>query len=260
MRSECDKFRKNIPGSLLGDLAEEELRALETHVAGCSDCRSERESYIQTLDLMQSVDDEPVPHHFFIHPQQDIRNPWQLFSQMKPVWKASVAAAAILFLLVGIAAISRLQIRSDSNGWAVSFNSSIIDVAALKEDILKTAEETNRQVTAVQTQRVRVELESLFADLNEHQQKKFMAALAQLDSRFTGRLDTTEAGMKEETQKLVSEIYQTVTQQRAQDLEVINLRFDSFEINNAIKDRQTNAVLDTLVQVAELSLRETGGQ
>ena len=65
MRSECDKYQKNIPGSLLGDLAEEEQRALEEHLITCSDCRSERESYIRTLDLMQSVDDEPVPHHFF---------------------------------------------------------------------------------------------------------------------------------------------------------------------------------------------------
>ena len=260
MRSECDKFRKNIPGSLLGDISEEERQALEAHIAICPDCRSEWESYIQTLDMMQSVDDEPVPHHFFIHPQEDVRNPWQLFGQMKPAWKTSVAAAAALFLLIGIAAISRLQIRSDSNGWAVSFNSNAIDVAALKEEILKSAEETNRQVTAARTQRVRDELKSAFSDLSENQQEKFMAALAQLDSRFTGRLDTTEVEMKEDTQKLVSEIYRAITQQRAQDLEVINLRFDSFEMNNAIKDRQTNAVLDTLVQVAELSLRETGGQ
>jgi len=259
MRSECDEFRKNLPGSLLGDLAAEELRALEAHLAICADCCSERENYIRTLDLMQSVDDEPVPHHFFIHPQEEVRNPWQLFSLMKPVWKASVAAAAVLFLLLGIAAISRLQIRSDSNGWALSFNSNAIDVAALKEDILKIAEERNRQVTNAETQKVRDELEDSFADLSKNQREEFIAALAQLDSRFAGRLDTTEAGMKEDTQKLVSEIYQTVTRQRARDLEVINLRFDSFEMNSAIKDRQTNAVLDTLVHVAELSLRETGG-
>ena len=87
-----------------------------------------------------------------------------------------------------------------------------------------------------------------------------MAALARLDSRFTGRLDTTEVRLKDDTQKASAEIYRTVAQQRAQDLEIINLRFDSFETSTAIKDRQTNAVLDTLVQVAEFSLRETGGQ
>jgi hypothetical protein len=260
MRSECDDFRKNIPGSLLGDLAEEERRALEAHLAACSDCSSERESYIRTLDLMQSVDDEPVPRHFFIHPQEETRNPWQLFNLMKPLWKTSVAAAAVLFLLFGFAAISRLQIRSGSDGWAVSFNGSIIDVAALKEDILKTAEERNRQVTTARIQRVRKELESSFADLSKSQREEFMTVLAQLDSRFTGRLDTVEAGIQEEAQKTASEIYQTMAQQRAQDLEIVNLRFDNFEINSAIKNRQTNAVLGTLVNVAELSLRETGGQ
>jgi len=260
MRSECDKYQKNISGSLMGDLAEEERQALEEHLATCSDCRSERESYIRILDLMQSVDDESVPHHFFIHPQEETHNPWQLFGQMKPLWKTTIATAAVLFLLIGIAAISRLQIRSNSDGWVMSFNSSAIDAAALKKDILKTAEELNRQVRIAWTQKVRGEIENSFTDLTTKQRDELMAALARLDSRLTGRLDVAETRIKDDKQKLASEIYHTVDQQRAQDLEVINLRFDSFELNNAIQGRQTDAVLDTLVQLAELSFREAGGQ
>jgi hypothetical protein len=260
MRSECGKYQKQIPELLLGDLAEEDRHALEEHLAKCPDCRSERESYIRTLDLMRSVDDESVPHHFFIPPQQEISNPWQLFKQMKPIWKAMAAAAAILFLLIGVAAVSRMQIRSDSDGWAVSFGPSNIDVAALKQDILNTAEERSRQAITSRYQKVRSEMESTFTDLTQKQQNELMAALARVDSRLTGRLDIAEAQMKDDKQNLASEIYRTVAQQRAQDLEVINLRFDSFEANNAIKDRQTNALLGTLVDVAELSLRETGGQ
>ncbi len=260
MRSECEKFQKNIPGSLLGDLTEEELQTLKEHLATCSDCRLERENCTRTLDLIQSVDDEPVPHHFFIHPQEEIRNPWRLYNQMKPLWRAAVAAAAAVLLLVGAAAVSRLQIRSNSDGWAVSFSRSDIDIAALKEDILKTADERNRQTTSARTQEMRDELERLFSDLTQKQQAEVMAAIARMDSRFAGRLDTVEARTKDDRQKLASEIYRTVDQQRAQDLEVINLRFESFEMNSAIKDRQTNAALDTLIHVAELSLRETGGQ
>jgi hypothetical protein len=260
MKPECKKYQKYIPGSLLGDLTEEELRALEEHLATCSDCRAEREDYIRALDLMQSVDDESVPHHFFVSPQQEIRNPWQLFNQMKPIWKAAVAAAAVLFLLMGFAAVSRLQIRSDSTGWAVSFSRSDIDVAALKQEILEAAGERDRQAIASWDQKVGSEMESTLTDLTKRQQNEFMAALARVDSRLTGRLETTEARMKDSTQKLTSEVYQTVAQQRAEDLEIINLRFDSFEMNSAIKDRQTDAVLDTLVNVAALSLSETGGQ
>jgi hypothetical protein len=260
MKSECGKFQKNIPRSLLGDLTEEEKQAFEEHLATCPDCRSERESYLRTLDLIQSVEDESVPHHFFIRPQEEIRNPWQLFGRMTPLWKATVVAAAVLFFLIGFAAVSSLQIRSDSAGWAVSFGHNDIDVAALKQDILNTAEERSRQAITSWDQKVRSEMESTFTDLTQEQQNELLAALARVDSRLTGRLETTEARMKDDRQNLASEIYQTVARQRAEDLEIINLRFDSFEMNNAIKDRQTDAVLDTLVNVATLRLGETGGQ
>ncbi len=260
MKPECGKYQKNIPGSLLDDLSEEEVRELETHLETCSDCRSERERYLRTLELVQSMDDEPIPHHFFVPPQEDIRNPWQLFSRLKPGWKVSAAAAIVLVLLIGIAAVSRLQIRSDSDGWAMSFSRSDIDVAALKEDILQAAEERNRQAITESIQEARDEIEHSFTDLTGKQRTELLTALARLDSRLTGRLDTAEARMKDDTQELASEIYRTVAQQRAEDLEVINLRLDSFEINSALKDHQTDAVLGTLVHVAELSLRETGGQ
>jgi hypothetical protein len=61
--------------------------------------------------------------------------------------------------------------------------------------------------------------------------------------------------MRDDTQKLVSDMYRTVAQQRAQDLEAITLRFDSTEASNAIESRQTNEVLGTLLEVADLKLR-----
>lgn len=260
MRSECHKYQKNISASLLGDLTEEEQRALEDHLAACSDCRLERENYIRTLDLMRSVNDETVPHHFLVHPQEEISNPRQLFGQMKPIWKTAIAAAAALFLLIGVAAASRLQIRSDPSGWVLSFSRSDIDVAALKKDILETAEERNRQATTAWIQQVKDEIERSTADLTDRQKADLTAAMARLDSRFSQRLDTAEVRMKDDSQRLTDEIYQRIAGQRERDLEAINLRFDGLETSSALKDWQTNAVLDTLVQVAELSLRETGGQ
>ena len=103
-------------------------------------------------------------------------------------------------------------------------------------------------------------MEGSFNDLTQKQRDEIMAALARSDARFSRRLDAAEAQMKDDSQELAAEIYQTVAQQRAQDLAVINLRMDSFETNNAIKNHQTDAVLDTLVNVAALSLSETGGQ
>jgi hypothetical protein len=255
MGPECSEHQKRIARSLLGDLTAKEQQALEAHLTACSHCRSERESYIQTLHLMQSVEDEPVPHHFFVHPEERMSNPWQLFRQMKPRWQAMTAAFAGLFLLMGIAAISRLQIRSDRGGWVMSFGRNDIDVAALKKDILKSAEEKNREAGASWLQEARAEIARSRADLTRQQQTELTAALARLDSRFTGRLTLAEGRMRDDTQKLAVGLYKTVAQQRAQDLGIINVRFDSIETNHAIDARQTDAILDTLLQVAELRLK-----
>jgi hypothetical protein len=64
-----------------------------------------------------------------------------------------------------------------------------------------------------------------------------------------------ENRMRDDTQKLAVGLYKTISQQRAQDLDVINIRFDSIEASHAIDTRQTDAILDTLLQVAELRLK-----
>ena len=46
-----------------------------------------------------------------------------------------------------------------------------------------------------------------------------------------------------------------VSQERAQDLEAINLRFDSTDANNLIKTGKQNEILGTLLEVADLRLR-----
>jgi hypothetical protein len=209
---------------------------------------------------MKSVSDEPVPHHFFVNPQEGNPNPWQQFLRMNALWRTATAMAAALLLFMGIAALSRLQIRSDSAGWAMSFGGNIIDVEALKADILETAGERTRQAKTEWFQDVRAEIGKSLADLDDQRQTELVAALDQIESRFNGRLTAAEDRMKDDTQKLAGDIYQTVAGERARDLELIDLRFDSIETSNFLRNQQTHAVLDTLVQVAEISLSETGGK
>ncbi len=255
MKSECSEYQKRIAGSLLGDLTAEEGQALKAHLLTCAHCRSEQEGYASLLRMMQSVEDDPVPRHFLIHAEERVSNPWQLFQQMKPRWQAIALAFSGLLILIGIFALSRLQIRSDSNGWEVSFGHSDVDIIALKRDILKTAENSNREARDAWLQEVRAEIALSRADLTRQQQAQLAAGLAHLESSFIERLILTEGRMRDETQKQAVALYRTVAQQRAQDLDAINLRFDGMETYNAIETRQTDAILNTLLQVAELRLR-----
>jgi hypothetical protein len=255
MNSECSEHQKNIPALLLGELTAEEKRKIEVHLASCSHCRSERDSYANTLQQLALVGEETVPHHFFVYPERRGSNTWGFFRQMTLGWQAALISAAMLFLVVGVAAISRLQIRSNPDGWAVSFGHADIDLAALKKDILEASERKNRDARAAWIQEVQAQISRSYDGMSQQQKVQLAKALAQMDSRVTGRITLSEGQAKEDARRLVSNLYQVVSQERARDLEAINLRFDSTDANNAIKARQTNEILGTLLQVADLRLR-----
>jgi hypothetical protein len=255
MRSECSEHQEKIAAFFLGDLTEGEKQALEAHFATCSKCCSERDSYAQAIQQLTSAGEEDVPHHFFVYPNEAVSSPWQFFRRMRPGWQAAAAGVAALMLLLGIAAVSRLQVRSDAGGWAIGFGRSDFDAAAFKQDILAAAEKKNQESRTAWIQEVRSEIMRTHNDLSQQQQSALTAALAHMDARVMDRIAGSEAHVRDDTQKLVSDVYGIVEQQRAQDLEVINLRFDSTDATNAIKTRQTNEILGTLLQVADAKLR-----
>jgi anti-sigma factor RsiW len=253
MKSECSEYQKKIARSLLGDLDAAEMQTLEEHLAACSHCRSEQANYAQTLDLLKLADEDAVPRHFFVDEKEQIPNPWQLFCRMKPGWQAATAAIAALFLLIGIADLSRLQTRSGPDGLAVSFGG--MDVEALKGDILKSAEEQSRKSRNAWIQELRAEIERSNATLTRQQQAYLATELQRLSSRLSQRITRAEGNARTDAQGMVADMYQTVSRQRAQDLSIMDVRFDSIEAKNAVKTQQTEDILDTLLQVAELKLR-----
>ena len=255
MKPECSEYRKQIPGLFFDDLALEERQELERHLEECPPCRAEKESYARTLTLMKLVEDQAVPRHFFVYPKESILNPWQLFCAMRPMWKILIAATVTVFILTGIATLSKLQVQSDGGRWMVRFGGAQMDAAALKEDILRTADARNRDARAEWMNGMRTELALSLTDLTQKQQSQLATSLKQLDAKFTKRVLLAEDRMKSDTEEIAGAMYRSISQRRAQDLDIINLRFDSIEANNIIKTQQTNTILDALLQEAELRLR-----
>ncbi len=255
MKSECGVHQKRIPRLILDDLSLEEKQDLEMHLAECSHCRAEKETYVQTLNMLKSAEEEPVPRHFFVYPKESGSNPWQLFRRMNLKWQGVSIAAAAMFLLISIAAVSRLGIHFYSNGWMLSFGGNGINVEALREDILAAADAKTREAKAVWMDDVKVESARSISDLSQKQQKELTIALNRLDARLSEHILLAEDRVRADTQKLAVDLYRSISQQRAQDLNLIDLRLGRIEASNTIKARQTDAILDTLLQEAELRLR-----
>jgi hypothetical protein len=255
MKSECSEHQPKIAAYCLGDIANDEKQALEAHLASCSSCRSELEGYRRTIGQLAAVEDESVPRHFFVCPEERVPGLWQLFRRMPFGWRVALAGGAAFMLFVGLAGLVRLQVRADSSGWAVSFGKPDIDTAALKKEILVEATNRNREDNMKWTAELRSEIARSWNSLSKEQQAQFTAALAKMDSRLSGQIRSSEGHASDNTRMLVSDLYRVVAQQRARDLETINLRLDSTDANNAIKARQTNEILGTLLQVADAKFR-----
>jgi hypothetical protein len=255
MMSQCSEYQNKIARSLLGDLNAAEQRELEQHLATCPHCRSEQAEYAEILGELKLAGDEPIPRHFFVHPLEEDVSFWKLFLHMKPRRQFLALTTAVLFLFLGIAALSRLQVQVDRSGFRLNFGANSIDVAALKNEILEAAEARSREGRAALIQEMRSEIARSGSDLSRKQHVELVKALMAADARFDRRLAQSEDNLRNDSQKMIAGLYQTVSQQRARDLDLINLRFASAQADDALKTQQTDEILDTLLQEAELRLR-----
>jgi hypothetical protein len=255
MTSQCNEYQNKIARSLFGDLNTAEQRELEQHLATCPHCRSEQADYAEIPGKLKLAGDEPVPRHFFVHPLEEEFGFWQLFLRMKPRRQFLALATAALFLFLGIAALFRLQVQVDRSGFRANFGGNSFDIVALKNEILKAADARGRESRVALIQEMRSEIARSGSDLSQKRQVEFARALMRADARFDRRVAQSEDNLRNDSRRMIAALYQTISQQRARDLDLINLRFASAQANDALKTRQTDEILDTLLQEAELRLR-----
>ena len=187
MASECKEYLEWITRSLSGDLSAQEQQRLDLHLAGCAPCREEQALYAHTLEMLKSVEDEPVPRHFFVYPPEPSASPWQVFRQLMPGWQVATAGALAVLVLFSVAAVSGVRFQSDRGAWSLSFGRAVspagVDVAALKADILKTTEERNRANAMVWIRDLRAELLTR-TDITQQQQMQLVEALSGIETRL----------------------------------------------------------------------------
>lgn len=250
MTTGCEEQQRKIARLLAGDLAEDERQSLEAHLSTCALCRSEKESYARIVAMLHSSTDEPAPRHFFIHNERQETGPWRLYRRMDPVWQWAAAAVAVLFLLIGAAAFSRLHFSSDAEGWTFGFGDEA-RIAALEAEISKAKNERSRYATTAQILEMQTGIENILAGISQEQQL-LLTALELQDSKLADQITTAETRWRTETRELLTPLYQA----RVQDLENIGVRFDSLELNHEVKAQQTDAILAVLLHEADFGSHE----
>ena len=265
MNDKCNQYRDLIPRALVGDLEACQAAGLEEHLVGCAECRAEREQYRETVEQLAMVEDEPVPGHFFV--PADARNASfrDLLGSLAWPWKFAAAGVVTALLLLAGLGLSGLQFRAAGGVYAFSFGRPLpdLDSSAKSEAAIRAlrAEMQNFVEQTVQSERkqyvatLRAELARSSRRLAPEQRQFLQLALDDIEKRMNERMATASAAMAAQTASSMDTLYATLQAQRSQDLTLIRKSItDTARVSEA-KDRQTQEVLTTLLEVADLQIK-----
>ncbi len=264
MSKDCSYYREQIPKAMLDDLAVEDRQTLDLHLLNCPACRLEKELYAGTFQQLDSLEDVPVPRHFFVYPEERAANPWRLFRLMHPAWQGAVAVTIVAMGMLTAFAASRLQVRSENGAWTLAFGklpplpaapAPAIDIGALEARIVQIVEEKDRKERLEWVRTLRSEIAGSRRSLSQYQQVALDTALANSEARMDRRIEQTALSIQDQNNRSLSNLYQTVSQQREGDMATIDGRLTRLAVSGQIKSTQTDAILETLLQVAELRMK-----
>jgi hypothetical protein len=259
MTVDCNAYHEKIPRAILGELAPGELRALQAHLASCPRCAEENEQYAAAVGALETsargggVD---VPRHFFVYPEERSMGLRELFALLSPALRAALFAAG--------AVVALLTIVSASLTWRLARGSAVTrlappaaEVPALRAELLRLVDEKSRADKLELARELRGELARFWSASNTRERAMLESALTSVEHRVNERIAGTASQLDERTGRALAAVYQSVETKQRQDLLAVDERLNRIAATGEQKSDQTDAILQTLLEVAELRLDRT---
>jgi hypothetical protein len=265
MTTACDHFRQQIGKALVDDLGAEERQVLEAHLAECPACRLDQELYTTTVRQLRSTADVPVPRHFFVYPETSELTPWRLFQQLNFTWRLVIVAVTIWLVVGAGILVSNVQFKSENGTYSLSFGKPLLphpatmaggkDTEALKHELLVVMEERLQRERLEFIHLVQAELKQSTTLSSQQQRQLLRAALESMETRFNNQLTSAGKALEARNDRALLSLIGAWQTQRERDLVRINASFDQMIAQGQLKERQTDNILNTLIQVAELKMQ-----
>ena len=260
MDNDCTIYREQLGPSLVGDLEHANLRQLELHLQSCGACREQRDRLKQTIQKLKGWEAVEVPHHFLIQPLAPVTGPLALLRQLAWPWKAALVAipALILILLLGGLSVSRFHWRSENGVWLMSWG----DTGRLPLPDPFQSNSFRQQLDRLLTQReqqqqqrwlaqVRGETEVRFNRFSKQGQENLDRTIGQAIRRLQLEVAAGQATLQGEFKRSDLALYEVLMAQRARDLSALREELDLLAVSDEIQDTQTDALLATMIEIAD---------
>ncbi|HEY2932743.1 MAG TPA: hypothetical protein VGK99_13450 [Acidobacteriota bacterium] len=261
----CDEFRNQIIEAALGEIGSAEQGALESHLKDCAVCRREQDRVVEVVRELRAATDFPVPRHFFVHPDDSPYTVRDIFRALTPAWKLGLAAATVVVALLVVFTAASFHARIEKGVYVFSFGTPIdpvpgrsepsVDVGRLKPDLLRTLEEKSRRERLQWIQAMREEMDRSASTLSRRQRAELERTLASLERRVDERVFTAGLALQARSDKALSDMYNSMQAQRQRDVLLTQESLERWKAKDEIKASQTDAILQTLLQVAEVRLK-----
>jgi len=250
MTAQCDMVRQRIAQALVEELPAAEAEALRAHVAECAACAEEERLYATTLSALHQSDEE-VPRHFFVYPPErssTFRDVLALLSTGRKVALAACAAAVVLAAVVLAGRPSRTSLPT------AAAPAPQMDVAALRAELLRILDARLAADRRDTVAGLRAELQQFRSASAARERATLERALASLETRMNDRVVGTASEMETTTGRALTAMYQDLEETRRRDLAALDDRLSRVAVQGEIKGNQTDAILQTLLEFAELRL------
>ncbi len=256
MNANCRDCSEWIQRSIFEEITEQQKATLESHLAECPDCAAERDLLQSTLSELRAYPEAASPKHFYVA-EPSRAGFWDLFRGMSMLGRMATASLLLGSLLIGGAAAANLQIRSHDGQLTFGFGKLHVEPkidpeqlkAALREEIELELE--RRQ--SLLLEQVRHDIAAAGDDLSTQQKRRMAVALDKLEGRLGQRIDQKTLETRARFQDAAALIYKTLSREQKRQVALLNDRLDLLNVRDQIQGDQTQALMATVLQIADLN-------
>lgn len=249
MSKNCEDFQRYLKDDLAGELDASARKELDAHLGDCRLCQKELELLDSVRAALGSVEEAPVPHHFFVY-QQTPPSIAQLFQQMSWTWKAGLTFACSTILMICALAIGEAQLNIERDSFTLSFGQApvqMFDSEAFKEELVEVMNASSVEEDRRWVSQLRADWERSLETANNQQHQFTQAFLEGMETRLDERAQNRETALSEELSGVMVRLHRASLVQHETDLNSVYRRMNRFAAN----DRKVNAVMSSLVEIAD---------
>ncbi len=261
MKQACQEYEDRIAAALMGELPPREHRGLEKHLVDCEGCRSEHQAMQATLTQLGSLEEVPVPHHFFVEPPQERVGFLQLLNHLSRGAKAFLAASVALLLVVAVSTLGGAQFRAGMGGFEIAFGGSQLPPTGAQLDDEKANRLASEILSAVDQKlgardqalvaAWRRDVNALGSQLSPYQQTVIRDLMGQQEQRLASEWGRQTGELENGLSNLVVSSYGQLQSRYETNLQELDRILRDFQERGDYQDRQVQYLSDAVLRIAE---------